>query len=229
MPDVKKLSVLIVDDTTLMRQGIKSLLEQRDSVELVGEAANPQAATELTDNMVPDVVLLDHNIPGYDTVQAITLLKEWLPRGEVIVLAETPDDQEAMRTLEAGANGYVLKDTDADSLVQAIGCVSAGGTCMTPRMARQVLDRFRALARERRGQSGLNGGELTAREQEILFKVTQGTTDREIAREMYVSETTVKSHVRSILRKLGARNRTQAVAYALQSAHPFAKAPVPNE
>ena len=229
MLDVKKLSVLIVDDITLMRQGIKSLLEQRHAVEIVGEVANPQAATELPEGMVPDVVLLDYDIPGYDTVQAITLLKEWVPQGEIIVLAETPDDHEALRTFEAGANGYVLKDTDADSLFQAIGCVSTGGASMTPRVARHVLDRFRALARERTGQSGLNGGSLTAREQEILFKVTKGTTDREIAREMYVSETTVKSHVRSILRKLGARNRTQAVAYALQSGHPFVKATVPND
>jgi len=229
MPGVKKPCVLIVDDTTLMRQGIRSLLEQRHPVELVKEAADPQAATEMTKGMAPDIVLLDHDIPGFDTVQAISLLKNRLPEGEVIVLAETPDDNEALRTFEAGANGYVLKDTDADSLFQAIGCVRTGGTFITPRVARQVLDRFRALARERRGLDGLHGGGLTAREREILLKVTKGTTDREIAREMYVSETTVKSHIRSILRKLGVRNRTQAVAFVLQDGHSFAKATSPND
>lgn len=224
MPPEKKLHVLIVDDTTLMRQGIKSLLEQRHSVELVGEAANPQAAAELTAGLAPDVVLLDHDIPGFDTVQTIGLLKDRMPAGEVIVLAEAPDDNEALRSLEAGANGYVLKDTDADSLVQAMGCVCTGGTFITPRVARHVMDRFRALARADKSQSTLNGHSLTAREREILSKVTQGTTDREIAREMSVSETTVKSHVRSILRKLRVRNRTQAAAYALQGGQSPAKA-----
>ena len=217
MSGVKKLRVLVVDDTTLMRQGIKSLLEQRDTIEVVGEVATLQAVTELAEGLVPDVVLLDQDMPGFDTVQAIQLVKERLPQVEVIVLAETPDDTTAFRAMEAGASGYVLKDIDADNLFQAVDGVCTGRTIMNSRVARQLVDRFRSLVRERRGHNGLDVGGLTARELEILFEVTKGATDREIAREMCVSTTTVKSHVRSILRKLRARNRTQAVAYALRN------------
>jgi DNA-binding NarL/FixJ family response regulator len=229
MPGVKKLRVLVVDDTTLMRQGIKSLLEQRDTIEVVGEVANPQAVTELTDGLVPDVVLLDQDMPGFDTVQAIKLVKARLPQVEVIVLAETPDDTTAFRALEAGASGYVLKDTDADNLFQAVDGVCTGRTIMNSRVARQLVDRFRTLVHERNGHNQLDVGGLTARELEILFEITKGATDREIAREMCVSTTTVKSHIRSILRKLGARNRTQAVAYMLQNGHPLSRAHGPHE
>ncbi len=229
MSDVKKLRVLVVDDTTLMRQGIKSLLEQRDTIEVVGEVATPKAVTELTDGLIPDVVLLDQDIPGFDTVQAIKLVKERLPQVEVIVLAETPDDKTAFRALEAGASGYVLKDIDADKLFRAVNGVCTGRTIMNSRVARQLVDRFRSLVRERNGQHGLDVGGLTARELEILFEITKGATDREIAREMSVSTTTVKSHIRSILRKLGARNRTQAVAYMLQNGHPVNRAHGPHE
>ncbi len=212
-----RLRVLIADDTTLLRQGIKCLLEKREAIELVGEAANVQEATELGLELAPDVILLDQDMPGLDSVQAIRFIKDRLPKTEVIVLAEWPDEEKAFRSLEAGASGYVLKDIDADNLFGAIEGVCNGKTLMHPRIARQLVDKFRVLVREQNGRDGLHVGGLTGRELEILFQMTKGATDHEIARKISLSATTVKSHIRSIFRKLGARNRTQAVAYVLQN------------
>jgi len=212
-----KLRVLIVDDTTLVRQGVRFLLEQREPIHLVGEAATVQDALELLDAVVPDVILLDQDMPGLDLTETIRLLKARLPRCEVIVLAEWPDEQRALDALEAGATGYVLKDIHIDNLARAIEGVTTGRTMINPRIARQLVERFRALVRERQDKDGVGVGGLTAREMEILLQMAKGATDREIASKMFLSATTVKSHIRSIFRKIGARNRTQAVAFVLRN------------
>jgi DNA-binding NarL/FixJ family response regulator len=212
-----KLRVLIVDDTTLVRQGIRSLLEQRETIDLVGEAATVQEAFDLLDVLGPDVILLDQDMPGLDLTEAIRLLKGRLPRCEVIVLAEWPDEERAFQALEAGATGYVLKDIHIENLARAIEGVTTGRTLMHPRIARQLVERFRVLMRERQDKDGLVVGGLTSREMEILLQMAKGATDREIASKMFLSATTVKSHIRSIFRKIGARNRTQAVAFVLRN------------
>lgn len=209
--------VLIVDDTTLVRQGLRSLLEQREVAELVGEAASLPDALELLEALDPDVVLLDQDMPGPGLPDAIRLLKERSPRCELIVLAEWVDEGRAFAALEAGATGYVLKDIHIDNLAYAIHGVTNGRTIMHPRIARQLVERFRALMRERHGRNGVGVGGLTSRELEILLQMARGATDREIASKMFLSATTVKSHIRSIFRKIGARNRTQAVAFALRN------------
>ncbi len=214
---MQKLRVLVVDDTTLMRQGIKSLLEKWESIETVGEAASGQEATDLAQELTPDVILLDQDMPGLDSTHVIRLIKERLPKTEVIVLAEWPDDEKAIRIIEAGASGYVLKDITAENLFGAIEGVCSGKTLMHAGIARQLVEKFRILMRERNDKDGVHVGGLSSRELEILGEMTKGATDREIARKMDVSATTVKSHTRSIFRKLGARNRTQAVAYVLQN------------
>src|SRR5712692_10240663 len=175
-----RLRVLVVDDTTLMRQGIKSLLENRENIESVGEASNAQEAIELAESLSPDVILLDQDMPGLDSVQAIKLIKERLPKTEIIVLAEETNDEKSFRTLEVGATGYVLKDIDPDTLVRAIEGVCNGRTLMHPHIARQLVERFRALVREKNGKDGLSLGGLTTRELEILLEMTKGATDREI-------------------------------------------------
>ncbi|MCS7173053.1 MAG: response regulator transcription factor [Armatimonadetes bacterium] len=214
---MEKLRVLVVDDTTLVRQGLRSLLEQRERIDLVGEAASAQEAYELLEALRPDVVLLDQEMPGLDLAEAIRLFKSRLPEVEVIVLAEWADEERAFRALEAGATGYVLKDIHIENLVRAIEGVTSGRTLIHPRITRQLVERFRLLMRERQDQNGSTLGGLTSRELEILLHMVKGATDREIANRMYLSATTVKSHIRSIFRKIGARNRTQAVAYALRN------------
>jgi len=208
--------VLVVDDTTLIRQGIRSLLEKRHGLEVVGEASNAQEATELAGTLAPDVILLDQDMPGLDTIEAIKLIKARHPKAEIIVLAEDADDEKPFRTLEAGAIGYVLKDINPDNLARAIDGVCNGRTLIHPQITRQLVERFRALAREKNGTNGSHLGGLTTREFEILLEVAKGSTDREIAQRIFVSTTTVKSHIRSIFRKIGARNRTQAVVYVLK-------------
>jgi len=213
----QKIRLLIVDDTTLLRQGIKSLFEKCENIEFVGEASSAQEATDLSESLSPDVILLDQDMPGLDSVEAIKLIKERVPRAEIIVLAEWTDEERAFRSLEAGATGYVLKDINSDNLLRAIEGVCNDRTLMHPRFARQLVERFRVLAREKNGKDGFHLGGLTTRELEILLEMTKGATDREIAHKVYVSTTTVKSHIRSIFRKIGAKNRTQAVVYVLKN------------
>ena len=213
MPGVR---VLVVDDTTLFRQGIRSLLEKRHGFDVVGEASSAQEATELAAALAPDVILLDQDMPGLDTIEAIKLIKAQHPKSEIIVLAEEADDETPFRTLEAGAIGYVLKDINPENLARAIDGVCNGRTLIHPQITRQLVERFRALSREKNGTNGSHLGGLTTRELEILLEVAKGSTDREIAQRIFVSTTTVKSHIRAIFRKIGARNRTQAVVYVLK-------------
>lgn len=212
-----KLRVLVVDDTTLLRQGVKSLLERWENIETVFEAATGQEAVELAQELSPNVILLDQDMPGLDSVQTIRVIKERLPKAEVLVLAERPDEEKAFQTIEAGASGYVLKDINAEGLFGAIEGVCNGKTHMHSPIARQLVDKFRVLMRERKRPNSVNVRGLTSRELQILVEMTKGATDREIASRMDLGATTVKSHTRSIFRKLGARNRTQAVAYVLQN------------
>jgi DNA-binding NarL/FixJ family response regulator len=221
---VEKLRVLIVDDATLVRQGVRSLLEQRGGVDLVAEARSVPQALELLQTLNPDVVLLDQDIAAFNLAEAIRLLKAELPRTEVIVLAEWADERRALESLEAGAVGYVLKDIHIDNLARAIEGVTNGRTILHPRIARQLVESFRALMRERRQKEGTWLGGLTSRELEILLQMAKGATDREIASTMFLSATTVKTHIRSIYRKIGARNRTQAVALVLRNG--WAKLPL---
>lgn len=208
--------VLTVDDMTLVRQGIQYLLKDRDSVQVVGDAADVHEAMEMVQQLDPDVVLLDQNMPGLATPETIALLKQQSARIEVIVLSETPDPELAFRAIEAGASGYVLKDISPENLIRAIHGVCNGRTVMHPYITRQLVDRFRTLMRERAGNSDGHIGGVTGRELEIIVEMAKGSTDREIAQKTLLAESTVKSHIRSILRKMGARNRTQAVAYVLR-------------
>jgi two-component system, NarL family, response regulator DegU len=213
---MQKLRVLIVDDMALMRQGIKSLLEKRGNIEFVGEGSSGHEATHLAESLAPDVILLDQDMPGLDSVEAIKFIKQCVPKTEIIVLAEETDFEKSFRSLEAGATGYVLKDISPDNLARAIEGVCNDKTLMHPQVARQLVERFRILSREKNGKDGLHLGGLTSRELQILLEMTRGATDKEIAQKTHVSTTTVKSHIRSIFRKIGARNRTQAVVYVLK-------------
>lgn len=215
---MRRLRVLVVDDTTLLRRGLKSLLQERDNVEFVGEATSASEATELAVQLAPDVILLDTDMPGLDTAEAIRLIRQHLPKVEIIALADTADHQKAFRVLEAGATGYVLKDISPDDLVRAIEAVCNGRTLMDPYVARQLVERLRVIVKENttRGNGGHLGG-LSSRELEILLEMTKGATDREIAAKLFLSPTTVKSHIHSIFGKIGVKNRTQAVAYVLQN------------
>ena len=211
------IKVLIADDSTLFREGIKSLFGNDGHIVIAGEAANALDAAKQTVAIQPDVVLLDHDMPGLDCLDAIRLIRDRRPGTEVIVLAEAAPHERALRVVEAGASGYVLKDVGPDDLVRAIVDVCNGCTLMNPRVARDLVEQFRALARERKGPDGGHLSGLSGRETQILMELAKGATDREIARTMLVTTTTVKSHIRSIFRKIGVRNRTQAAVLVFKS------------
>jgi DNA-binding NarL/FixJ family response regulator len=213
---VGSVRVMVIDDMTLVRQGIESLLKAKDSVEIVGEATDAQEAISTLAHLNPDVILLDQDMPGLATPEAVSLLKQHHARAEIIVLSESPDEERAFRALEAGASGYVLKDISPDNLVRAIHGVCDGRTMTHPYITRRLIERFRILMHERTSQNGAHLAGLTNRELGIVVEMAEGATDREIAKKACLGESTVKSHIRSILRKIGARNRTQAVAYLLR-------------
>jgi two-component system, NarL family, response regulator DevR len=213
---VAALRVMVIDDMTLVRQGIESLLRDRESVQIVGQASDVPEAMNTIAQIDPDVVLLDQDMPGLATPEAVSLLKQHQARTEIIVMSEAPDEERAFRALEAGASGYVLKDISPENLIRAIHGVCDGRTVTHPYITRRLIERFRVLMQERTSQNGAHLAGLTNRELGIVVEMAEGATDREIAKKACLGESTVKSHIRSILRKIGARNRTQAVAYLLR-------------
>jgi DNA-binding NarL/FixJ family response regulator len=213
---VAAVRVMVIDDMTLVRQGIESLLRGREDVEIVGQASDVPEAMASVAQLDPDVVLLDQDMPGLATPEAVSLLKQHQARAEIIVMSEAPDEERAFRALEAGASGYVLKDISPENLVRAIHGVCDGRTVTHPYITRRLIERFRVLMQERTSQNGAHLAGLTNRELGIVIEMAEGATDREIAKKACLGESTVKSHIRSILRKIGARNRTQAVAYLLR-------------
>lgn len=207
--------VIIADDLALVRQGIRALLSPLDGVEVVGESANADDAIGLARAVKPDVVLMDQNISG-DGLRAIRNIKEDFPNVEVIIMTDRLDDARALRAVEAGATGYILKDIPVPNLIAALQSVCNGRAFFHPEVTRKLFERLSLLAREQRSRTGVEAEGLTPRELDIVAEMAKGSTDREIAAKCVVTEGTVKTHIHHILRKLGARNRTQAVAYVLR-------------
>ncbi len=197
--------VLIVDDHPVVRQGLTALLSVQDDITVAGEAGDGPAAVALAASLSPDVVLLDLKLPGQD---GVAVLPELAGGHRVLVLTSATDPQWADRALRAGASGVVYKDIDPDALVRAIRAVHDGN----------VLLATSAAAALRAGPAGRGDGlgTLTRREREVLAQITAGHSNREIARELGLSEKTVKAHVSSVLAKLGVQDRTQAAVLAVR-------------
>ncbi len=213
---MKNVRVLVADDLTLIRHGIRALLSVVEDVEIVGEVATVDEAVRLTKELVPDVLLLDQDMPDGDSLQAIRGIKEVHPDVEIIVMTDRLDDVKALQAIEAGATGYILKDIPIANLTAALRSVCNGRAFFHPEITRKLIERLMHLTREQRARMRLESEGLTTRELDILIELAKGSTDREIAANFVVAEGTVKTHIRHILRKLDARNRTQAVAYVLR-------------
>lgn len=208
--------VVIADDLALVRQGIRALLTPLDGVEIVGEGANADDAVSLARSVKPDVVLIDQNITG-DGLRATHTIKEDFPHIEVIIMTDRLDEAKALRAIEAGATGYILKDIPVTNLAAALKSVCNGRAFFHPQVTRKLFQRLSSLVQEQRTRTGLEAEGLTPRELDVIVEMAKGSTDREIAAKFVVTEGTVKTHIHRILRKLGARNRTQAVAYVLRN------------
>jgi DNA-binding NarL/FixJ family response regulator len=211
--------VLLVDDQTLVRQGIQMLLEIEADIRVVGQAANGRQALRLVESLRPDVVLMDVRMPEMDGVAATQAISARFPDTGVIILTTFEDDEFVFGGLEAGARGYLLKDISSEEMAQAIRKVAAGDALIQPSITRKVLTEFSRLATaaEQPAAKPLQPGlvePLTEREQEVLSALAKGLSNREIARQLVITEGTVKNHVSSLIAKLEVRDRTQAVLKA---------------
>jgi DNA-binding NarL/FixJ family response regulator len=202
--------VVIADDHAVVRQGLRTFLDLQDDVEVVGEAADGEAAVAVAERTAPDVVLLDLVMPGVDGLAALRRLRARAPEARVVVLTSFGDDERILAALRAGAAGYLLKDAEPAELVRAIRTADAGHAPLSPAVASRVVE---SLANDG-GRAGAD--ELTAREREVLGLIARGRSNKVIARELGVAEKTVKTHVSHILAKLGLSDRTQAALYAVR-------------
>ncbi|MBI4495067.1 MAG: response regulator transcription factor [Chloroflexi bacterium] len=205
--------VLIADDHALFRDGLRSLLEAR-GVEVVGEARNGREAVELARAHRPDIVLMDLSMPEMGGLAATRLLSAELPQVKVVVLTASEDDADLFEAIKSGAQGYLLKNLEADQFFSLLEGVMRGEPALTPSLARKLLGEFARpiAARPERAPEA-----LTEREREVLELLIQGvTSNRELAERLVVSENTVKYHLRNILDKLHLQNRAQVIAYALR-------------
>ncbi len=205
--------VLLADDQALFREGIRTLLSVQPDIEVVGEASDGEEAIQLAAKLRPAVVLMDLQMPRLDGVEATRLLRDLVPNCRVIVLTTFEDDEYVFAGLRAGAVGYLLKDTSAEALVQAIRAAVRGESFIQPSVAAKVVAEFSRLADQVPRAEPLVES-LSDRELEVLRLVSKGATNREIASTLVIAEGTVKNHMTSILGKLGVRDRTQAALKA---------------
>ena len=209
--------VLIADDQALVRRGFQMILEIEDDIEVVGEVADGASAVATTLDLDPDVVLMDVRMPGVDGIEATKLLTTRQVRARVVMLTTFDMDEYVYEALQAGASGFLLKDVRPELLVAGIRAVHAGESLLAPSVTRRMIDSFLARPPTPDPVTGERLAALTAREREVLGLLARGLTNGEIAAELVVSETTVKTHVGRVLMKLGLRDRVQAVILAYEA------------
>jgi DNA-binding NarL/FixJ family response regulator len=211
------IKVLLVDDQTLIRQGIRLLLEIETGIQVVGQAADGREALQQVETLQPDVVLMDVRMPEMDGVAATREITKRFPEVKVIILTTFEDDETVFEGLKAGARGYLLKDISSEEMAAAVRKVAAGEALIEPRVTRKVLAEFSRLASASDKPTSAAAPantlpvQLTEREQEVLRALAHGLSNREIADQLVITEGTVKNHVSSLIDKLGVRDRTQAV------------------
>ena len=206
--------VAVVDDQELFRRGLTMLLGVEDDIEVVGEAGDGVAATELAATAVPDVILMDVRMPKRSGIEACVAIKDVAPTARIIMLTVSDEEADLYDAVKNGASGYLLKDSSIDEVAQAIRVVADGQSLISPSMAIKLLDEFKQMSRTDRQQ--VPSPRLTDRELEVLKLVAQGLNNREIAKRLFISENTVKNHVRNILEKLQLHSRMEAVFYAVR-------------
>jgi DNA-binding NarL/FixJ family response regulator len=216
---VTKIRVLIVDDQALVRAGFRMILESEEEIEIVGEAGDGLEALEAVRELRPDVVLMDIRMPNLDGLEATRRILDADGDGPRVLMLTTFDlDEYVYEALRAGASGFMLKDTPPEQLVAAIHVIASGDALLSPAITKRVIEEFisrppSTISPERPPKLS----ELTARELEVLGFMARGLSNAEIARDLFVSETTVKTHVARILMKLDLRDRVQAVVFAYES------------
>ena len=208
-----KIGVLIVDDHTLFRRGVRKMLEAEEDMCVLGEAATGDDALQQTRALMPDVVLMDVQMPGLDGIECTRRLHRELPHVGIVFVTMFDNDEFVFRGLQAGGRGYILKDADPDTMLRAIRAVANGESLLGPTIAHKVIRQFAGMDK---AQSPLVD-DLTAREVEVLRLIAEGLGNKEIARRLVISEKTVKNHINNIFSKLHLYDRTQATLYAIRT------------
>jgi DNA-binding NarL/FixJ family response regulator len=214
-----KINVLIADDHHLFIRGIESILFEDDSLHVIGKAANGKEAYEMAKQLKPDVILLDVNMPVLNGLEALKMIIEDMPDVKVLMLTVNDNDNQLFEALKSGAKGYLLKDLLPNELLTFIHMVYRGESIISGQMASKIIENMKRPNDTGIPQTNLAVGKmdvLTKREKEILTQVMKGLTNREIASALFISENTVKNHLRNIMEKLHMNNRVQAATYALQ-------------
>ncbi|SRR5579883_1361529 len=210
------ISLLLVDDQPLIRNGIKAMLNLEPDLEVIGTADNGETAVEQVEALQPDVVLMDMRMPVMDGISATQIITERFPSIKVLVLTTFDDDKYISDAMRAGAKGYLLKDMPSEELAQAIRFVQKGYTQMAPGLLEKIIAKTPAAApvSQKKAPDQQELSTLTNREQEVLRLLGIGATNREIAQQLYISEGTVKTHVTHLLNRLNLKNRAQLAIYA---------------
>lgn len=223
---MNKTRIVIIDDHQLFREGVKRILEFEKTFEVVAEGDDGTTALDLIREYEPDVVIMDINMPMLNGVEATALIMERYPDAKVIILSIHDDENYVMHALQTGARGYLLKEMDADALIEAVKVVASGGSYLHPKVTHNLVNEYRRLAgaSEDSAAAALQQPEirrplhlLTRRECEVLQMLADGKSNRGIGEALYISEKTVKNHVSNILQKMNVNDRTQAVVVAIKN------------
>jgi DNA-binding NarL/FixJ family response regulator len=208
--------VLLVDDHALFRRGLQATLDLEPGIVVVGECGDGGEALDRAAETLPDVVLMDVRMPRRDGIQACSSIKEAVPSAKILMLTMSEDEGDLYEAIKAGASGYLLKDLLVDEVASSIRAVYTGQSLISPTLASKLLTEFAAMVKRGDTSQSVPNPRLTAREMEVLRLVARGLNNRDIARELFISENTVKNHVRNILEKLQLHSRMEAVVYAVR-------------
>jgi two-component system NarL family response regulator len=208
--------VLIADDAPLFRRGLYVVLSTEANIEVVAEAENGEEAITKAEECAPDVVLMDVRMPRVNGIDAARAIRDSSPSTKIIMLTVSDEDDDLYEAIKAGANSYLLKEVSVEEVPEAIRAVVQGQSLISPSMASKLLNEYTSLARRAEEKSQYPAPALTSRELEVLKLVARGQSNREIGEELFISENTVKNHVRNILEKLHLHSRMEAVIYAVR-------------
>ena len=212
--------VLVVDDHALFRRGLEMVLAQEEDIRVVGEAGDGAEAVALTQQLTPDIVLMDIRMPQRGAIsggiEACTAIKDVAPTAKIIMLTISDEEADLYEAIKAGASGYLLKEISIDEVATAIRAVAGGQSLISPSMASKLLSEFATMIKKGEERHQVPAPRLTERELEVLKLVARGLNNRDIAKQLFISENTVKNHVRNILEKLQLHSRMEAVVYAVR-------------
>ncbi len=208
--------MLVVDDHALFRRGLEMVLEQEADIEVVGEAGDGTQAVQRAVETAPDIVLMDVRMPKGSGIEACRSIKAAVPSAKIIMLTISDEEADLYEAIKAGATGYLLKEISIEEVASAVRAVQNGQSLISPSMASKLLTEFATMVKRADDREQLPTPRLTDREMEVLRLVARGLNNRDIAKELFISENTVKNHVRNILEKLQLHSRMEAVVYAVR-------------